>query len=392
MEDKNRNTPETDTDAFGRDAFAESTSVTVRREENGSFFRRFFKIILTAIILTAVLIGEGAYVIDRKAKIEAKQSSFKLTDFDFAINSPSREQIAELSEEPSVNKIFPCYIFNVNVSGYNFFVLMGDSLDNYETSLFNEKTCISGKADPSGIMLDKYAAEKLNVKVGDTVSFVMKGNPVSLKVSGIYMTSTYSGLNKGLGLAVFTDEMKSYYGQTEDGDYDKAFVDAKDVAACDVLLQSYVPLGGNHISLNKIAVERKSVFMQDITDQIETRDSDITYVSAILGVASFIAYALLGILFVYMNKRDDEISLREGVPHSRMLKEYLLSNLIGALFVAVVTGAVLTVVAASKHYLAACLPIVMLSALPVLPAAAVVAVFTKIYLDKLYSVHIDRIR
>ena len=404
-----------------------STEIAVRHEEKAGLIRRYLKTVITVLLMTAILITAGVLVIDKKAGVEAKQSSFKLTTFDYAINSPTKEQVASLKNEPSIEKIFPCYLFEISANGgFRFPVLMCDSLDGYEAGLFNEDTCIAGKADGSGIMLDETAAEKMKLSVGDTVTFAMGGRSVSLKVTGIYMASTYNGLNKGLGLAVFTDEMKSYF--KNEITYKKAFIDAADVSACGTLLSSYIPYGdliseaayleqelknkptdveysaweatakeayktlkeafekGNHAS----AVEVKASFMQDVQDQIETRDGDVTYVSAILGAASFIAFAALGILFIYMNKRDDEISLMEGVPHDKMLKEYMKANTLGALFVTVVTGAALLIVAYLKHHLVACLPIVLISALPVLPAALVVALFASAYLNKLYSVNIDR--
>ncbi len=405
-----------------------SMEVMIRREENSSAFRKYLKTVVTAILMAAILITTGIFAIDKKARIEAKQSSFKLTSFDFAINTPSKKHITEFSQNPAVEKIFPCYLFEISANGgFRFPVLMCDSLDGHEITFFNEKTCISGKADANGIMLDKTAAERMKLSVGDTVSFIMGGRNVSLKVSGIYMASTYNGLNKGLGLAVFTDEMKSYF--KNEITYKKAFIDAKDIAACTEMLKGYDPLSGlvseeTYISNQKEldnpsaehyaeweattkkeyerlkqeiqkskdtgAVETKSVFMADVIDSIETRNEASVYDSIIVGIASFIAYAALGILFIYMNKRDDEISLREGVPHSKMLKEYMFANAVGAIGVTVVTGVVLLAVAAMKHHLAACLPIVLLSALPILPAALVVAIFAKTYLDKMYSVHIDR--
>ncbi len=405
-----------------------SMEVMIRREEAPATFRKYLKTVITAILMAAVLITAGVFVINKKAGVEAKQSSFKLTTFDYVITSPTKEQITEFSVNASVEKIFPCYNFEITANGgFRFPVLMCDSLDGYEVSLFNGDTCISGKADATGIMLDETAAKRLQVKVGDKVSFSMKGKTVSLKVAGIYMASTYNGLNKGLGLAVFTDEMKALY--EKEITYKLAFIDAKDTAACRTMLDGYIPLGeliseATFIADRKTqdnpttdaydaweaavkadylayktsfmsgdyssAVQEKALFMQDVQDQIETRDSDVTYISVILGVASFIAYAALGILFIYMNKRDDEISLMEGVPHSKMLKEYMCANVFGALLVSVVTGLSLTVVAAMKHHLAACLPIVLLSALPILPAALVVAFFANNYLNKMYSVHIDR--
>ena len=399
----------------GKDSFMEEkTLVPVEPKElvpthsdKTGFMRKYLKTIITVILLAAILITSGIYVIDRKAEIEGKQSSFKLTTFDYVITSPTKAQVEEFSANPAVSKIFPCYNFEITANGgYRFPVLMCDSLEGYEISLFNEDTCVSGKVDASGIMLDETAAERLNVKVGDSVSFAMGGKAVSLKVSGIYMASTYNGLNKGLGLAVFTPEMKTYF--PKEITYKLAFIDAADTAACQTMLNGYIPMGelvpeadytgpnyadykdkflkGDH----SIAVQVKANYMKDVVDQIETRDSDVTYISVILGIASFIAYAALGIVFICMNRRDDEISLAEGVPHSKMLKEYMLSNTVGALFVAVVTGVVLLIVAAVKNHFMPCLPIVLLSALPILPAAIVVALFAKSYLGKLYAVGVDR--
>lgn len=393
------------------------------------FVRKYLKTVVTVLLLTAILITSGVYVIDKKVSIESKQSSYKLTTFDYVITAPNTSQVEEFSKNAAVNKLFPCYSFSPLAAngGATFALLMCDSLENYEISLFNEDTCISGKADASGIMLDETAAKKLNVKVGDDVNFALGGVPVSLKVSGIYMASTYNGLSKGLGLAVFTEQMKSYFDKTIS--YNLAFIDAKDTAGCAAMLKGYIPYGefiseADYIEKQKNnmpekeeeyaawetaikqdyleelgkfeskphpnAVQAKSVYMKDVMDQIETRESDVTYISVILGIASFVAYAAFGILFIYMNKRDDEISLMEGVPHSKMLREYMLTNTVGALFVTVVTGVVLIFAAMGMHYLVPCLPIVLVSALPILPSAAIVAIFARAHLVKMYRVHIGR--
>ncbi len=389
------------------------------------FLRKHLIMIVTVILAIAALIPSGIYVIAKKSAIEAKQSSFKLTTFEYVIASPTKEQVDGFSKNDAVNKIFPCYNFEITAKGnYRFPVLMSDSLENYEISLFNEDTCIEGKADASGIMLDETAAERLGVKVGDSVSFVMGGRQVSLKVSGIYMASTYTGLEKGLGLAVFTDEMKSYFNK--EITYKLAFIDAKDEADYEELLGSYIPYGEcmseeEYISNRKdkencppdmteeawtngiiadyieyksefergtydYAVQIKANYMKDVEDQIETRDSDVTYISVIFAVAVFAAYTLLAIVYVYMNKKDDEIEFFNGTPHTKLITEYLSVIISGALLVTAIVGVTLFVYASAENHLSACILPILLSSLPALPAAIIAAIFAKLHIDKIYKV------
>lgn len=377
---------------------------------------------IAAVLMTLILTLTGAYAVNKKAELCAKQSSYKLTSFDYMITSPSREQVEELKASSAVSAVFPCYNFTVKINGYELPVLMSESLDGYGITFFNEATRISGKASAEGIMLDETAAKELNVKVGDTVSFNMGGRLFTLPVSGIYMASTYTGLSDGVGLCVFTPEMKACY--TKEMTYKLAFIEADGIAECEALLNGYIPKGefiasygteseyvekqkkSGSLSEERIkqtyaelkasfevrsfpyAVSVKSELMKDVNDQIAARDGDVTYVAVITGIASFIAYAVLSVIFVSINKRDDEICVRDGAEHSKMLLGYTACILGGALFISIVTGGILLALASAKHYLSACVPIICLSALPVLLGALAAMIFTALHIGRLYKVDI----
>ncbi len=387
------------------------------------FFRKYLLIIIATVLIIAVLLPFGIFMINKKTGFEAKQSSYKLTSFDYVITSPTKEQVDNFAANSAVNQIFPCYNFEITANGgYRFPLLMCDSLNGYDVSLFNTDTCISGGADASGIMLDETAAKHLNVKVGDTVSFVMGGKNVSLRVSGIYMASTYRNLEKGLGLAVFTNEMKSYFA--DEIGYKLAFIDAEDVAQCERMLDGYIPYGEclsetAYLANRKknesrpadmsdtewengmkddyliykerfentkypYAVQVKSLFMKDAEDQFETREEDISQTSLILAIAAFAVYMLFGIVNILINQRNDDILFSYGASKSGIVSGYACAIIVFAILAAITVGATLYAVASAGNHLAVCIPLIILLAVPVLPAALITVIFATLYFNGKY--------
>ncbi len=401
-------------------------SSKIKKEQKRIHWRKHIMSFAIVILAVAVLIPSALYVIREKSQIEEKQSSYKLTSFDFAVNTPSKEQIEEFAKNPVINQVFPCYTFEFTTTrGIKFPVLMCDSLDGYHISLFNEKTCIAGKADETGIMIDKTAATMLGVSVGDTFSVVMGGTQVDFTVSGIYMASTYQGLEKGLGLAVFTDEMKSYY--TEKIKYNFAFIDAVEGQedACKELLKGYIPLGailteeefidtvGYDIPEGEIpadlkatiekdyaeykanyekgnystSVQIKKDLMKDVVDQVETKEDNIVSTAMLIAIATFVVYTIFGILNIALNAENDKRRRSYGVKSTGMFAWYAFSNMLCAVVIFAATGVVLFLFAANANYLSACIPLILLSTVPVFPAALIVTIFAKIYTVRIENFH-----
>lgn len=114
-------------------------------------------------------------------------------------------------------------------------------MEQFETGLFNENTIIEGQYDENGLMIDKYAADELKVAIGDEVSFVFRGQQFKLNIAGIYVTSTYKNLNKGLAIAKWTNAMNDVF--EKEIAYSLMFVDLLDESKGEVLFADYKPMG-----------------------------------------------------------------------------------------------------------------------------------------------------
>ena len=203
------------------------------------------KSIVLSFLVTIVLVLGGMILIKSQTKLEAQKSCYNLTTFDYIINSPSNEQVEELqSSKEEVSSIFACYSFNTTLNGNNsskVSLLLSDQLDSYETGFFNDDTKLIGEFDENGIALDQTAADKLSVKVGDSVSVSLAYQTFTFSVSAIYMPVSYVPFDEGLALASFSKAIKTAYGRSLT--YDFAFIDANDSNKCAALLQEYIPLG-----------------------------------------------------------------------------------------------------------------------------------------------------
>ncbi len=314
------------------------------------------KIILNAILIvitSIALIFIGINAIKEKNEALSKESSYSLTDFDYIALSPSAEQVESFKENSdATDGVFACYNFQTNVSAGSTFkmqVLMSEDMSDYDVSLFNNRTKIKGDYKEDGICLDEKAASKLGVEVGDNVKISLANKQFTLKVSSIYMTSTYVGLDSGLGLAKLTDEMKNSF--TKKISYDMAFIKAKDDDLCGNMLEHYIPLGPlqseadyiedykseNNKPINmtdeewdaaikqayeeykatylandyKNSVQVKAGFIADINDQNETTLKKSKTLSIVLGITIAI-FTVISIVLPYIWKKDNEKYAKEG--------------------------------------------------------------------------------
>ncbi len=308
---------------------------------------------LLALITAVVLIGVSVSAIKMKNKALSKESSYSLTDFDYIASSPSDDQVATFkANTEAVANIFACYNFSTNVSGdtsVKINVLMSTNMEDYDVAFFNSDTKLSGSYKEDGICLDKKAASKLGVEVGDSVKVALANRQFELTVSSIYMTSTYEGFNKGLAMAKLTDEMKNLFSTTLT--YDMAFIEANDEAACAEMLNGYIPLGPlqseedyieEYKSQNnqpatmtedewnasiKVAYEEyketylsgdftnsvqvKSSYMSDIVDQNETTLKKVDQLCIVIAVVMAL-FTVVSIIFPYIWKNDIEKYARDG--------------------------------------------------------------------------------
>ena len=384
---------------------------------------KIFKNIILCIACSIGLIVTGINTVDIKTETELKQSSYTLTDFDYVITSPSKDQITSFrAETDSVKAIFPCYAFDASLSGTSkskITLLLSDDMDDYSIGLFNDSTKTSGTYNENGLMLDKTAASKLGVTVGDVVFATLANVNFEFTVSSIYMASTYTSLDDGLALAKFSSDISNAYGK--ELSYDYAFIDAQDSTKCAEMLKSYIPMGSlqseeayiaeyksknncppamteaewdesiktayeeyKNTYLSQIftgVVQNKADYMADVKDQIETTVESINYICVGIAVGIVVLYTLLSIVFINSNRENDIISAKDGTKD--LFKPYYLVTVLGTIAVAAVTGLVLYFYVSASQFLTSYTSIILSFSLPVLICILFILPFVNRYEKKL---------
>lgn len=393
-----------------------------------AFLKKYSVMIIAALVACAVVIAAGFSAVGKRAEAENRQSSYKLTRFDFVLQSPSAEQVATLKNTDGIKSVFPCYGFGMSLRGAKSaemdYVFMSDNLDGWEISLFSPETCIEGGADADGIMLDERAAENLGVGVGDSVTYTLAGYSYSKKVSGIYLSSTYRDMDKkGVALTAVTADALSKFPVSVA--YTHAFVAASDAQKCEAALAGYKPYGRiqtledyvkeykavnrkptnlteeewteritNAYEEYKInfengeypqAVQRKADYMADVADRVESTLNAANSLAVAAGAGCAALVSVLGVVAVFVNRKNDGLRRSYGEEKSKMLRGYILTHSACAAVAAFVSLAVLALRGLVLRQFAVCLPVALTCSLPLLVSVIPVAVAAYIYVGKLYS-------
>lgn len=394
--------------------------------------RKILLNVVVALITAVILIAVGVNAINGVVTVEKKESSFKLTDFDYVIKLPWRSQIDELVRTEAIDYIFPCTELSALVRTEDDHVtdiklLASDRMDCFNIGLFNDKTLVAGAYDKNGMMLDETAAEKLHVSVGDSVQFNFIGTPLTYTVCAIYRASTYRTLEDGIGVIAMTDAMKAIYGK--EPAYSFCFVDANDKAACGTLLSSYIPMGlikteaeftkeyktkyektpglsdaewdvriaelyvgyltdeiRNMASLDLTAyVQDKAVMMEDVQDRLETTKNSVDMLTVGIAIAAAVAYSAIAVVLLFLSTNDDVLLAKQGAERSHIMQRKLVIYIASPALVAAVTFAALYAYAEMKGFAFASLGVIALCSLPVLASVPVSCVAIAKYVDRVFG-------
>jgi hypothetical protein len=391
------------------------------------FLKFYLKYIILAIVGVAVLVSCGAYNLKRVVDVEERKSSYTRTQFDFFISSPDKTQVDEIKGYSCVDKVFPFYAlskaFGASKQTEKIYLLVSDDLDNYDISIFTEKTCVEGEFNKDGIMLDIEAADVLGVGVGDTVSFNIVGKSITKTVSGLYLTSTYGTLTSGVALTSFSDDISAVYSPKA---YSAAFIQVNDGSAFKSLTADYVGEGNvvyTYEEYKKVnggtmlpgqdpdeyeatirekyekyredtlatakkggmQVASKADAYQLVKDKIETTEKSISSFNSIISISALVLFALVGIIFVIINIGDDRIRRDDGMGAGRMIAGYVAINLLLAVVTAGATLGILFALGSATYFMDVFMTTVLYFSLPVVISFPVVVLFVILYVIKLYS-------
>ena len=358
--------------------------------------------------------------------IEGESSSYTRTTFDYYISSPSQEQVDEIKNYNSVDKMFSCYALNNAFTANNktkeIFLLLSNVFNDYDISIFNNKTLIKGSFDENGIMLDEKAASLLGANVGDEIKFSILGNTFRKKVSGIYLTSTYGTLTTGLALAKYSDDIKAKYTPKAYGfsfikskndnieqdlkdyvgegnialtyeEYVVAKVGAKPPyqteeeyeAECQNKYNEYKNSVLNSAKKGGSQVSKKEDSYLLIKDKLNSTQNNVNRLNIITAISAFVVFVLVNIIFILANKKDNAIEMLEGLSSNKMMLKYDLKTAISGLSASLISFIILIIIASNTHFLSTIIPTILLLTLPILGAVLVIALFNLIYIKLLYS-------
>lgn len=386
--------------------------------------KSYLKNIILAVLMIGLLIGLGMSLINGIVDVELRKSTYTRTLFDYYIASPDKAQITAIESEASVKCVFPYYVYSKAFSkNENVLLLASDDMADANASLLTEGMLVEGSFDTSGVMLDKTAADALEVEVGDSLSFSLLGQKYTKTVAAIYLPSTYANMEKGIALVEFSADMAATAKRSA---YDGAFIVANDRDGVETLLSDYAGEGNVTMSYEeyvdkkcgkklpnqsqeefdavcavKYAAYRAEVLASakkdegQVADKLDayaleqekilTTEKKLSNTKLLTMIAAFVVFAVVSILFTVTNAENDRISRDAGMRMDKMLLSYLISSVITALAVALVAGGVLFAIAAGTYFASDCLGVVLSLALPSVVALVPILLAAWIYVKKLYG-------
>lgn len=390
-----------------------------------TFLTYFLKYIILAVLCVAVLSIVGAMNINKTVDVENKKASYTRTQFDYFISSPDKAQVEEIENSASVDKIFPYYALSnafSSKSAKDVYLLLSDDMDDAGISLFTQKTCVSGSFDKSGAMLDVLAAKTLGVKVGDTVTFSIMGRQFTRKVSGLYLTSTYGALIKGVVLADYSADIQQVYKPNA---YGAAFIKSNDENSLKALLTDYVGEGNvalsyeQYVALNypdkppyqsqeeyeeycqtkyqeyrtdclkhikkDSQVSAKADAYALIQDKVNTTEKSVNNANLLAGISSLVLFTLISIVFIVTNIGNDRIRRDDGMSFLGMAGLYALTTLITAAVAGGLTLGILYLIASKTFFMDVCIKTVLWFSLGPVVAIPLAIAAAFVYALILYS-------
>ena len=376
--------------------------------------KQYLKNIILGLVATIVLIVVGCVTLNTQHQVQDKNSSYTRTTFDYVLSSPSDEQVVEIANNSEVVAVFPCYNFKIKLTGNaskEINVLFSDKMEQFETGLFNENIIIEGKYDENGLMIDKYAADELKVGIGDEVSFVLRGQQFKLNIAGIYVTSTYKNLDKGLAIAKWTNAMNDVF--EKEIAYNLMFVDLLDESKGEVLFADYKPMGQlisqeqyvkdykaentlppmmsedewNQAIINAYnelrdnflagahlgAVQRKADFKMDALDQTATTESNTKLVQIVTGIAVAVVYTLMSVVIVLVDKKHNKNKIKDGTSANEVVKKSIFVNA-GITLATSILSLIAIIICGATGSVVGYAGVACIIALPVLAAAIIMPI------------------
>lgn len=211
--------------------------------------RIVFDLLVSLVLIVIVAFAFVLPIYNNIGEARLIQSLYENDSLDFDIPSPTNEQINELESKDFVASVFPYYYtkttFKTNASSLNAHLLLSDSLDKIEQTMYCSSRCIEKIEDSvtNPLYADYAFIKSLGVKLKDTVSITIGSSKIDFQIAGIYETNTY--YEGGAVLAKFEGVQKdAITANSPKLSYSGAYICANDMAVCKQYLETnYKPMG-----------------------------------------------------------------------------------------------------------------------------------------------------
>ncbi len=386
-------------------------------------FMKILKPVLLAVVMIAALAFFGIRNINSMVAAETKKSSYTRTSFDYSISSPNAEQVASFrSNTAAVNRIFPFYVLSNAFEGADdLYLMFSDDTADSEISLFNKETLVAGELGGTGAVIDGEAARRLGAEVGDSISFVLLGESISVQVSAICLPANYSVFTDGLVQVSYSDVRAVY----QPAAYSMAFIEANDEAALVASLADYVG-EGNVVHTYESYVrdvcgqkppyqsqeeyeaschEKYDAYREEILeaakrggnqstskaaayalikDSVEKTERTVETERNYAAIASIALFFLISVLFIVVNRRDDKQSRDNGMTFGAMYGKNAALYFLTALVTAAAVFGILFFYGRNTYFPAQSLTAALWFSVPVVISGVLVLLFALIYFAIFY--------
>lgn len=202
------------------------------------------RFIFTAITSAVIIALVGGLFLATNIKNESlnnsRTSTYEKSDIDYDIPSPSKSQLASISELDFVDNVFGYYYTESSVScngnSKTVKILYSDCMDSVDFTMYNSDRLISESDEQldNPIYVDYDFATELEVEVSDEVVI----DSIAYQIGGIYETNMY---NHAI-LIPLVGEQKEFI-ESRVSNYSGAYIAVNDVSAAEAYWRDYKPEG-----------------------------------------------------------------------------------------------------------------------------------------------------
>jgi hypothetical protein len=145
--------------------------------------------------------------------LNSQATAFTFTTYDFVVSDfNTQEDSTAVINHSSVESSSRFYNFLTPINnGNRGQVFLGLDHSEIGMSFYNDAIITLGQFSNDGIYIDQAFANQFNLTVGNSLSFSLNGNLVSLDIAAIFLHSTTSSFPQGMAIAPWLSNYDSFF-------------------------------------------------------------------------------------------------------------------------------------------------------------------------------------